>query len=231
MAAAIAAPGASATDLQVYPVRILLDPQNPTAVVTLINRGDTDTLLQLGVAAWEQDAGADKLTQTRDILANPGVFLLKAGEQQIARIALRVPQDVKERSYRIVVQEVPRQRIANGLSTVLRLLVPVFVPVPNPTVALQWEARPIPGGVEVVAHNSGNVHVQIRAIKATGDRIAPAGKALNLYILPGATGLMRITMPNPPAAGSMLQLSGESDQGNFSAMVQAGAMQGVSGQP
>ena len=56
---------------------------------------------------------------------------------------------------------------APGIPTVLRLLVPVFVPAPNPTVALQWEAHPIPGGVEVVAHNSGNVHVQIRAIRAT----------------------------------------------------------------
>lgn len=221
----------TATDLQVYPVRITLDTQNPTAVLTLINRGDTDTLLQLSPASWTQDAGTDRLTATRDILANPGVFLLKAGEQQIARLALRVPEDARERSYRIVVQEVPRQRIANGLSTVLRLLVPVFVPTPNPTVALQWEARPAGPGLEIVARNNGNVHVQIKAIKVAGDRIASAGKALNLYVLPGATAPLRIAMARAPTIGSMIQLSGESDQGSFSASVRVGATQGVSGQP
>src|SRR6187402_3133457 len=159
-AVAVAAP-AMAADLQVYPVRIALAPDAPTAVLTLINRGDTDTLLQLSVVAWSQDSGGDKLEPTRDILANPGVFLLKGGEQQIARFALRVPEDVKERSYRIVVQEVPRQRVVMGFSTILRMLIPVFVPTPNPTVAMAWCARQVDGGVEIAAHNDGNVHVQV----------------------------------------------------------------------
>ena len=218
-----------AADLQVYPVRIALAPDAPTAVLTLINRGDTDTLLQLSVVAWSQDSGGDKLEPTRDILANPGVFLLKGGEQQIARFALRVPEDVKERSYRIVVQEVPRQRVVMGFSTILRMLIPVFVPTPNPTVAMAWSARQVDGGVEIAAHNDGNVHVQVKTLKISGEGITPGGKVVNMYVLPGATGFIRLPFAKPVAVGSTLQLQVDSDQVGFSASVRVGALEGVSG--
>lgn len=222
---------AHAADLQISPIRIILDSQNPNAVMTLINRGDSDTLLQLSVLGWSQGANGDVLTPTRDVLANPGVFMLKAGEQQVARFALRVPVDVKERSYRIVIQEVPRQRVENGLATVLRLMVPVFVPTPNPNVAIEWSARRGPEGLEISAHNSGNVHVQVKTVKLSGGGIAPVSKTVNLYVLPGATGTIRIPLAKPVAAGTVLQLGAESDQIGFSASVRVGAAEGVSGQP
>lgn len=222
---------AFAADLQVSPIRIILDSQNPNAVMTLINRGDSDTLLQLSVMSWTQEATGDVLTPTREILANPGVFLLKGGEQQVARFALRVAPDIKERSYRIVVQEVPRQRVENGLSTVLRLMVPVFVPAPNPAVSVEWSARQGPQGLEILAHNVGNTHVQIKTIKLTGGATAPASKTVNLYVLPGATGTIRMPPAKPVAAGTVLQLAAESDQTAFSASVRVGAAEGVSSHP
>jgi fimbrial chaperone protein len=227
---ALAAP-AFAADLQISPIRITLDPQNPNAVMTLINRGDGDTLLQLSVMSWSQDASGEVLVPTREVLANPGVFLLKAGEQQVARFALRVAPDVKERSYRIVVQEVPRQRVENGLATVLRLMVPVFVPTPNPNVAVEWSARQGPQGLEVQAHNIGNVHVQVKVVKLGSGSTPVASKTVNLYVLPGATGTIRMPPGKPVAAGTMLQLSAESDQISFSTSVRVGASEGVSGHP
>jgi len=208
-----------------------MDSQNPNALMTLINRGDSDTLLQLNVLAWTQDATGDVLTPTREVLANPGVFLLKGGEQQVARFALRASPDIKERSYRIVVQEVPRQRVENGLATVLRLMVPVFVPTPNPTVSVQWGARQGAQGLEILVHNVGNTHVQIKSVKLAGDAIAPASKTVNLYVLPGATGMIRMPPAKPVAGGTALQLTAESDQVAFSANVRVGASEGVSGRP
>ena len=222
---------AFAADLQVSPIRIVLDSQNPNAVVTLINRGDSDTLLQLSVMSWTQEATGDVLTPTREILANPGVFLLKGGEQQVARFALRVAPDIKERSYRIVVQEGPRQRVENGLSTVLRLMVPVFVPTPNPAVSVEWSVRQGPQGLEIVAHNVGNTHVQIKTVKLTAGAMAPASKTVNLYVLPGATGTIRMPPAKPVTAGTLLQLAVDSDQAAFSASVRVGASEGVSSHP
>jgi fimbrial chaperone protein len=222
---------ATAADLQVSPVRVILDPQQSSAVMTLTNRGTTDSLLQLSVMSWTQGPGGESLTPTRDILANPGVFLLKAGEQQIARFALRVTPDVKERSYRIVLQEVPRQRVENGLATVLRLLVPVFVPPPNVRVSLEWSARPIPGGVEIRARNTGTVHVQIKAVKLGGDKITPVSTMSNIYVLPGSTGTVRVPVTGAVKAGAVLQIAAETDQQSFNAGVVVGAAEGVPAQP
>lgn len=209
----------------------MLDQQTPNAVMTLINRGSGDTLLQLSVMNWSQGATGDVLTPTREVLANPGVFLLKAGEQQVARFALRTTPDIKERSYRIVIQEVPRQRVENGLATVLRLMVPIFVPTPSPNVAVEWSAHNGPEGIEIVAHNVGNTHVQVKTVKLSGGAMAPLGKTVNLYILPGATGTIRMPPGKAVAAGAVLQLAAESDQSAFSASVRVGAAEGVSAQP
>jgi fimbrial chaperone protein len=220
-----------ATDLQVSPIRIALDAQTTNAVMTLVNRGTSDTLLQLSVQAWSQNANGDALVPTRDVLANPGVFLLKAGEQQVARFALRVPPDIKERSYRIVVQEVPRQRVENGLATVLRLLVPLFVAPPNPGAGIEWSARPDPAGLALIVHNKGNVHVQLRTIRLGADKLPPFGKTVNVYILAGATGVVRLSLPKPAAVGTELQLAADSDQGGFSTSVRVGASEGAPERP
>lgn len=221
---------AAAADLQVSPIRLTLDAQSPNAVMNLINRGNSDTLLQLSVMAWSQDTNGDVLVPTRDVLANPGVFLLKAGEQQVARFALRVPPDIRERSYRVVIQEVPRQRVENGLTTVLRLLVPIFVLTPSPAMALEWSAVPIDGGLELRPHNTGNVHVQIKTVKL-GGAAAGASKTVNLYVLPAATGRIRIPLPKAVPAGAVVQLSAESDQGGISASVRVGASEGAAARP
>lgn len=230
MLAVFAAP-AFAADLQVSPIRITLDSQNPNAVMTLINRGNSDTLLQLNVLSWKQDATGDVLTPTREVLANPGVFLLKGGEQQVARFALRTKADIQERSYRIVIQEVPRQRVENGLTTVLRLMVPVFVPTPNPTVSVEWNARQSAQGIELVVRNVGNTHVQIKRVNLSGDTVAPLSKTVNLYVLPGATGTIRIPQADRVAMGTVLKLAAESDQTAFTANVRVGASEGASSHP
>jgi len=199
--------------------------------MTLINRGNNDTLLQLNVLSWSQGATGDVFTPTREVLANPGVFLLKGGEQQVARFALRTTPDIKERSYRIVIQEVPRQRVENGLATVLRLMVPVFVPTPNPNVSVEWGARQSGQGIDILVHNIGNTHVQIKTLTLTGGTMAPASKTVNLYVLPGATGTIHMPPANAVAAGTVLKLVAESDQTAFSANVRVGASEGVSGHP
>jgi fimbrial chaperone protein len=220
-----------AADLQVSPVRIILDSEHPSAVMTLINRGASDTLLQLSVMSWTQGASGESLTPTRDVLANPGVFLLKGGEQQVARFALRVTPQGNERSYRIIVQEVPRQRIENGLATVLRLLVPIFVPPPSATASLEWSARPVPGGLDLSARNNGNVHVQIRSMKLSGDGVGGVSRTLSVYVLPGATGTVHIPMSAAVKGGTALRIDADTDQQAFNANIVVGASEGAPTQP
>jgi P pilus assembly chaperone PapD len=114
---------------------------------------------------------------------------------------------------------------------VLRLMVPVFVPTPNPSVGIEWSARPAPQGLEITAHNSGNVHVQIRTIKLSGGAGPLAARTVNLYVLPGATGTIRVPLAKPVAPGTVLQLAAESDQITFATSVSVGAAEGVPSHP
>jgi fimbrial chaperone protein len=225
----LAAAPAAAADLQVSPTRIELSAAQPTALMTIRNRGDDDTLLQLSIVSWAQNGTDEVMDPTRDVLANPGVFLLKGGEQQVARFGLRVPPDVKERSYRIIVQEVPRQHLQNTVATVLRIIVPAFVPTANPTVTLDWNVQRMPQGLFLTVHNSGNVHAQIKSVTLTGEHGAPLQKSLNMYVLPGGTRTTMFPTAKPDAVGAPIRVSADSDQGSYTASIRVGASEGASG--
>lgn len=190
----------------------------------MLDRGSDPTLLQLGVQAWSQIDGEDKLVPTRDVLANPGLFVVKGNDQQIARLGLRVAATSIERSYRVIVQEVPQQTQASGLVTLLKISVPIFVPPDKSVVALDWGLRLSKDGAEILVHDGGNVHVQITHLRVTGTgESVRADVPLNFYVLPGAARVIPIKLKAPIAAGTALKLHVESDQGAFSADVRAGA--------
>lgn len=212
---------ATAAELQVSPIRLTLGPDGPTGLITVSNRGADDALIQLSVLQWSQTATDDVLTPTRDVLGNPSIFLLKGGEQQVARFALRVAPDLKERTYRVSVQEVPRQNIPNSVMTVLRLLVPIFVSPPNPNASLDWTVQRTPEGFAVTMHNNGNVHVQIKTLAVTGQG-APAQRQVSLYILPGSSRTLHIPAAKPDAVGATVKVGAETDQGSMSASVRVG---------
>lgn len=205
-----------------------MEPASPTEIVTVKNRGENDSLLQLGVMAWRQADNDDKLEPTRDILANPTIFLVKGGDQQIARLGLRVSPTAVEASYRLVLQEVPRQRQEFGLSTVLRVLIPVFIPPTNAVVGMEWQVRPGRNGMQVVARNTGTVHVQIKTLKVSRSAAETAEKTFNMYVLPGAVRVLELPAAKPFAPGAAVQLQVDSDQGLLSANVRVGSVEGVS---
>lgn len=206
-----------------------MDPANPTEIVTVKNRGDNDSLLQLSLMAWRQANNDDKLEPTRDILANPGIFLIKGGDQQIARLGLRVPAAATELSYRLVLQEVPRQRQEFGLSTVLRILIPIFVPPTTAVVGMEWQVRPGRNGLDIVVRNTGTVHVQLKTVKLSRVGGETAQKMFNVYVLPGAVRTLELPVVKPFAAGATVQLQVDSDQGPLSANVRVGSVEGASG--
>jgi fimbrial chaperone protein len=217
----LAAPLAAA-NLQVTPVRTTLQPDAKAAVVTVQNQGTDDTLVQLSIVAWRQENGEDRMEPTRDLLLNPSIFLVKAGEQQIVRFALRVPHGTIEQAYRAVLQEVPQQH-TQGVTTLLRMLMPIFVmPTVAAAPAVDFRLLPSPKGIDVVAHNGGNVHVQLTKVRLTVPGQPEISKAVNIHVLPGATRTFHME-GKPAAAESLARIVTESDQGGFSADVRVGA--------
>src|SRR4029079_19830605 len=91
--------------------------------------GDKATRVQRRRVPWSQADNEDRLEPTTDLLASPPIFELVPGGVQTVRLALRRPADPdRERSYRIVVSEVPGppQPAFTGAQFALKLRLPVI---------------------------------------------------------------------------------------------------------
>ncbi len=163
LAAGHAGAGAFAID----PVRISLSDARPSAVMRIENRSDATMTLQLQAMSWTQSDNHDRLTPSRDLLATPQVFRLKAGQVQVVRVALLRPADERrELSYRLLLDEVPPAPAADfrGLQMALRISMPIFV-MPRDAVAPALGARLIErDGQRLLAlANRGHAHLQLNS--------------------------------------------------------------------
>jgi fimbrial chaperone protein len=210
----------------VAPVRVELSAQSRTQALTVRNQGDEPSVVQVQVFAWSQEAGQDVLVPTTDLLLSPPVFTVQPGQAQLLRVALRAaPDPARQRSYRIVMQEVPGQAPsgASTLRVALRISLPVFV---EPTVAaspqLDWQARlDADGKLLVSASNGGNGHIQLIDFKlssAAGAEIASQQQVS--YILPGQTRSWTLEPVADLTAVENVRLAGRSDAGDLATEIE-----------
>jgi fimbrial chaperone protein len=218
--ASLASTALAAGALRLYPVRIELSGGESVQTMTITNDGDEATRLQLRVFGWRQVGGEDVLEETRDILANPGLFEVKPRGTQIARFGLRTTSDAREKAYRVILEEVPtgRPSTPGEVKTLLRISVPIFVPPAVPRVQLSWHsARAADGGIALQIRNSGNVHVQLNRLSLS----RPGGTSLasedmSVYILPGQSAAVALKTSAPVRVGEVLKLDAMTDQGERS---------------
>jgi len=125
--------------------------------------------VQLQPMQWTQQDGDDQLKATRDLIATPQIFNLKAGAAQIIRIGLAKKwESVSEGSYRLIIEEIPKppEPGFQGLRLALRISLPVFVK-PTGEIEQSLEARIVPQSIastEQIAIeliNTGRTHVQL----------------------------------------------------------------------
>jgi fimbrial chaperone protein len=174
--------------------------------MTVRNDGAAAAVMQVELVAWSASA-PDVYTPTRDLLANPPVFTLPAGGEQIIRVGLRrAPDGQRELAYRMFLQEVPPpvKFSTVGLRVALRISVPIFVPPPHPVnPVLRWQAiRIAEHTLKVGVTNTGDGHDHISAYKIyrAGSEAPFLSQQLFAYLLPGETRYWTLTtdvMPNP----------------------------------
>lgn len=213
---ALAVPAtAQATTLKIYPVLIQLDGKTPVQTMTIENSSDALARMQVRVVAWRQDNGQDLFDDTRDILANPPLFEVAAGAQQIARFGLRTTAGATEKSYRIFLEEIPTERpLAPGeVRTLLRVSIPIFVPAPGAQPSLDWQLSGTGDKqVTVTVRNSGGAHIHLNRIDIRrADGTALTTRQESIYILPGATRSFLLDTPGTVRAGEKLTLDATSD--------------------
>ncbi|WP_165838762.1 fimbrial biogenesis chaperone [Roseicella frigidaeris] len=214
MLAALPGGPARAASIEVAPVVIALAPDQRSAVVTLTNRSGEPTAAQLRAFAWRQSATQEELAPTEELLVSPPVFRLAPGASQVVRLVLRPAAAAAERSFRLLVDELPPPIPgATGVRMALRLSLPVFAPPPAaPPAALAWRLSP-EGRLSVT--NTGQRHERLTELRLTAadGSVIPLQAPATPYVLAGAERHWVLARAQRP--GQAMRLAGRATGGSF----------------
>lgn len=193
-----------AASLQVAPTSVVLHPDQKAEAVWLSNTGTSEPVrAQVRLYKWAQEGGTEHLEPTRAMVVSPPMIELAPDAKQLVRVVLASPPPQgAEDSYRIIVDEVPSERVDEqpGLQFLLRYSIPVFVlPQDGDAIAykLAIHVEQQAGKATLVVANTGRQHAQLADlawVDAAGAR-HPLLAGLVGYVLPGST--MRWELPAP----------------------------------
>jgi fimbrial chaperone protein len=219
---------AHASSFNISPIRAELSAAHRTEVLTLRNATDVPVVVEVHVVQWSQENGEEQLSDTRDLLVTPPVMQIAGDSEQIVRVALRRDADpTRELTYRVIFQEVPQAAPADftGMRVALRISLPIFI-APTQRAAksdLAWEAHwQQDGNLAVAATNRGSGHLQVIDfdVELPGASAALHGNTAK-YVLPGSRMEWTLTPPAGADKQGSIVIHGRSDQGDFSADVDA----------
>jgi fimbrial chaperone protein len=173
--------------LEVTPVIHELPAAQKALSMAVSNHGGQSATLQVRAFTWSQDEnGQEQLTPMPEIVLSPAIFTVEGGRTQRVRAIFPGDGGERERSYRILIDELPDVSGAEPVRFALRLSVPVFrqtaVPVPA---ALSWRLEA--GSRKLLAVNRGGRRERIRELSlasAKGERTQPTSP-WGLYLLAG----------------------------------------------
>ena len=197
---------AASESIHVKPTTLVLGPNQESAALTVTNESDTPLRSQVRVFAWDQKNGKDDLQPTQEIAASPPMATLAPhASQQVRIVRLSKSAPASEKSYRILVDDLPDASLAPkvGVEIQLRYSIPVFVTSasaspPNMTVVAKVSGDTI----SLMAQNKGGSHVQATNITVEyADGVStPVTKGLAGYVLAGKS--MQWTLAIPPNAAA-----------------------------
>lgn len=184
-----APPARAAATLQIEPVRLELPPSSRRSTKILVkNHGNAEVNLQARVYLWTQGKdGKDILEPTFDFVLTPPIMRLSGGESQTIRLRMRADSDAREeKTFRLLLEELPPSDRQPGIFMRMQYLLPIFVGGQDPG------ADPVDVWLErteefcaVRVRNRRSRHVNIQSLRAVGE-----GRSIHvtapLYVLAGA---------------------------------------------
>ncbi len=223
-----------AGSFNINPVRIQLSETATTAILHVSNTGSEDVTVQLQAMKWSQLAGEDQLKTTRDLIATPQIFQLKARASQIVRIGLvKKPDLTAETTYRLILEEIPPPPDPGfqGLKLALRISMPVFVK-PGHISESSFDIRLAPqkstaaDTINLELDNAGSTHVQllnlrIHSVNKQDEVIGVLDKSL--YLLAGQKKQIPIKMKTGVAPLGELLIKAETSAGKVEFHATSGA--------
>jgi len=216
----LAPAAAQAGSISVNPIFLELAPGRRTATIDIANRGGATAAVQLRAFAWTQQGDEDRLEPTQDLLASPPIFEVAAGDDYLARVMIRRPAGSADRTYRLLLDEIPPVGRNRQIVVALRVSMPVIVLGTAPAKPiLEWQAIAERGNQLILsARNTGQRHVRVHSLEvslpgAGAPRVAEP-VAANPYVLPGITRRWRVRLTRALAAGGTVRLSAQTTAGH-----------------
>lgn len=197
---------ARAADFSVNPIRLDLGQAARSGVFSVRNDGKEKISFQIDAMEWTQDAtGADRYTETRDLIFFPKILGVEGGEEGLIRVGAKAAVLPAEKTYRIFIQELPNPSQAAAqdgprVNLLMRFGAPVFVgPVkPEDTADLSGLGL-AKGTLNFSVKNTGNRHQVVQGIHLRGtDTQGQEVYALTLadrYLLTGTAKAYAATIP------------------------------------
>jgi fimbrial chaperone protein len=183
---------ACAGSLTVAPTTIDLKTERDIGVLHLTNESGAPVVAQLEAFDWSQDNGADKLTPTSGLIVSPPMAKLAKGGDQIVRLQASDAAGPSEKTFRLLVTQLPDPSApkVQGINLLLQFSVPVFLhtsgPEEKPNVTFVAGVRS--GTLWLSAQNMGHAHLKLTHIDVSiGDSRARRVSTSGLfYVLAGA---------------------------------------------
>jgi fimbrial chaperone protein len=198
---------AAASTVVIWPVDPTLKPGEQSTALWLENKGDKPVTLQVRSFDWGQRDGQDQLNPQDDVVASPPIATVEPGKRQLVRVfrrAATAPDTAAERSYRLIVDELPQApqtgggEASAGLAVQMRYSIPLFVygtDVATLAPRLVPSYRASAGEQAIEIRNAGSIHARLTDLRiGTGGQQRMVKAGLAGYVLPGAT--LRIALPD-----------------------------------
>ena len=173
VAAALFLSGEAAAAVSVTPTTIILGPGHTTALISLTNESDEATRFETSVNAWsESPDGETALAPSADVVIFPQLIALAPHETKKVRVGTELPPAAAERSYRLIMQELPRLNRDTGrvqIQVLSKLSLPVFLTGPAAQARPAIEPPRLQNGTlsfDVV--NTGAAHFMLKQVNVTG---------------------------------------------------------------
>jgi fimbrial chaperone protein len=186
-----------------------------TATITITNPDDAPTNVQIRSLDWSQPDGSDSYVASAVLLASPPAVAIGPGESQVIRLVVdNVPEVQTERSFRIVIDQIPRPASSQGagVRTAIRALIPVFLaPSTSARPDLSWHAERDGEILLLSATNSGATRDKIIDLRVFADGQEVGGAPAAGYVLSRATRSWTVT--GVPASARSVKVTGEGDWG------------------
>ena len=177
----------------VSPVRLDFQGITRSQLLAVTNSSDVPIRFLARSAGWSMDsAGAVQLTDDEQLVVFPASFTVAARATQNVRIGTTEPAGTVEKTWRVILEELPDPNAAGrsgaSISVLSVVSVPVFMaPIQFDRKAdLTWK-KPTGQTLQATLDNQGNAHEVVASVALTakrGEQVVQQAKVEGWYLLP-----------------------------------------------